>query len=35
VVMKDIPANVVAAGAPARIIRTIEPGEERPIDIAS
>ncbi len=27
VVMKDIPANVVAAGAPARIIRSLEDGE--------
>ncbi|RSD10755.1 sugar O-acetyltransferase [Amycolatopsis eburnea] len=35
VVMKDIPANVVAVGAPARVIRTIEPGEDRPFDIAS
>jgi maltose O-acetyltransferase len=34
VVMKDIPANVVAAGAPARIIRPVEPGEPQARDLA-
>lgn len=29
VVMKDLPANVVAAGAPARIIRSLADGEAR------
>ncbi|MDE0573516.1 sugar O-acetyltransferase [Demequina sp. B12] len=30
VVVKDIPANAVAVGNPARVVRVVEPGEARP-----